>query len=67
MDNGREGNFMSVPKQYEYAILNLRLKYLEAFRKTTALSDFQLWEVYEFVDKDCQLGEMLALEAGDGE
>ena len=58
---------MLVPKEYEYAILNLRVKYLEKYRQTTTLSDFQLWEVCEYIEKDDQLQTMWNIGTYDGE
>lgn len=58
---------MSVPKEYEYAILNLRVKYLEKYRQTTTLSDFQLWEVYEYIEKDDQLQTIWNIGSYNGE
>ena len=71
MDNGREGNLMNfskeVPKGYEFAILNLRLKYLEKFRRATHLSDFELWEVLEYIEQKCQLQTMRDIGVANGE
>ena len=58
---------MSVPKEYEYAILNLRVKYLEKYRQTTSLSDSQLWEVYEYISPECRLQTMWDIGVEDGE
>jgi len=58
---------MSIPKEYEYAILNLRVKFLETFRRTTTLSNYDLWSVVEYVDKDEQLPHMIMMENRDGE
>lgn len=52
---------------YEFEILNLRLKYLEKYRRTTSLSDSQLWEIYEYIDQECQLQTMWDIGAEDGE
>ena len=57
---------MSERPAYEYEILNLRLKYLEKYRRTTSLSDFQLWEIYEYIDQECQLQTMRDIEVSDG-
>ena len=72
MDNGREGNLMQfnckpVPKEHAYAILNLRLKYLERYRQTTYLSDFQVWKVLECIEQECQLQTMWDIGAENGE
>lgn len=52
---------------YEFEILNLRLKYLEKYRQTSSLSDSQLWEIVEYIDKECQLQTMWDIGAFDGE
>jgi len=55
------------PKGYEFAILNLRVKYLEKYRITTYLSDFELWEILEYIEQECQLQTMRDIGVNNGE
>ena len=66
MDNGREGNHKSERPAYEFEILNLRLRYLERYRQTSSLSDWQLWEIVEYIDRECQLQTMWDIGTYDG-